>query len=175
MVIDISEIISTDYKSCAYSPGLDMDKLEYEGLSYPVESGQHIDMTIVNEGHSKVSISGSANISLVIPCSRCLKDLSVPLDFDFDQKIDFEKIHSGVKGDLDEITFIDGNTLDVDRFIRNELILHLPAKVLCREDCAGLCPVCGRDLNEGDCGCDRSSADPRMSAIRDIFKNFKEV
>ena len=45
----------------------------------------------------------------------------------------------------------------------------------CKEDCKGLCPVCGTNLNEKECGCDRTVADPRMAAIQDIFKNFKEV
>ena len=175
MVIDISEIISTDHKSCEYRVDLDMAALEYEGLTYPFADKEPVDITAANIGSSRVVLSGKVDVTLFIPCSRCLKDVSVPLKFDFSQEIDFGKVHAGTVEDLDEIAFIDGNTLDVDRFVRNELIVHLPVKVLCRKDCKGLCPVCGKDLNEGDCGCSRQSVDPRMAAIRDIFKDFKEV
>ena len=60
-------------------------------------------------------------------------------------------------------------------FVYNEILMRFPMKTLCREDCKGLCLKCGKNLNEGECGCDRASLDPRMSAIRDIFNNFKEV
>ena len=65
--------------------------------------------------------------------------------------------------------------LDVDRLIASELMVNLPMKVLCREDCKGICRKCGKNLNEGACGCDDSVPDPRMSVIQDIFKQFKEV
>ena len=48
-------------------------------------------------------------------------------------------------------------------------------KVLCSEDCKGICNVCGQNLNEGTCDCEDTGLDPRMSVIRDVFKNFKEV
>ena len=48
-------------------------------------------------------------------------------------------------------------------------------KVLCREDCKGLCPVCGKDLNDGDCGCDRTERDPRFESLRALFNDDEEV
>ena len=63
----------------------------------------------------------------------------------------------------------------MDELILEEVIPLLPTKVLCDEDCRGLCPVCGTNLNKEECGCDRTVKDPRMAAIQDIFKNFKEV
>ena len=77
--------------------------------------------------------------------------------------------------DLNEQSYLQGYNLDVDQFVRSELLLNLPMKVLCREDCRGICNRCGANLNYETCGCDRSSPDPRMSVIQDIFKQFKEV
>ena len=73
------------------------------------------------------------------------------------------------------MSFVDGSSLNVDKLILEEVIPLLPTKVLCGEDCRGLCPVCGTNLNKEECGCDRAVKDPRMAAIQDIFKNFKEV
>ena len=65
--------------------------------------------------------------------------------------------------------------LDTEAFIYNEMIMSLPMKVLCKETCKGLCPVCGKNRNMGDCGCDTFVPDPRLAAIKDIFNANKEV
>ena len=70
---------------------------------------------------------------------------------------------------------MEGYQLNVDSLISNEIFTCWPLKVLCREDCKGLCRVCGKDLNEGECGCDTFVPDPRMAAIMDIFRENKEV
>jgi uncharacterized protein len=61
-----------------------------------------------------------------------------------------------------------GELLDVDRWAQDALLLAMPIKVLCREDCAGLCPTCGADLNAGDCGCE-PVPDERWSKLRDLL------
>ena len=75
----------------------------------------------------------------------------------------------------DEQIFVSGYELDTDALINNEILINMPVKVLCREDCKGICPVCGHNLNEGECGCDTFVPDPRMAAIKDIFNANKEV
>ena len=175
MRIDISEVISDDFSSRDYELPIEMEELDFEGCVYPVSAKEPVSLHLVNKGRSRVAMEGSVRMSVLIPCSRCLKDVAVPFDFTSEMEMDFEKIRSGLSEDIEEFSFLDGSSLDVDRFVRNELIVRLPAKVLCKEDCAGICPVCGQDLNEGECGCDRTPADLRMSAIRDIFNEFKEV
>ena len=78
--------------------------------------------------------------------------------------------------DDDEQFFMRDYELDGDELIHNELIMGLPMKVLCKDDCKGLCPMCGSNRNEVSCGCDTFVPDPRMAAIQDIFNaNNKEV
>ena len=77
--------------------------------------------------------------------------------------------------ELDEKNYIDGYNLDVDKLLYNEILIGWPMKILCREDCKGICNMCGQNLNKGTCDCEDTSLDPRMSVIRDVFKNFKEV
>ena len=68
-----------------------------------------------------------------------------------------------------------GSNLDVDRLIYDEILVNWPMKVLCREDCKGICRKCGTNLNYKPCSCDRTEPDPRMAAIQDVFNQFKEV
>ena len=65
--------------------------------------------------------------------------------------------------------FMEGYQINVETFVYNEILLNWPMKILCKEDCAGICNLCGKNLNEGDCGCDRFVPDPRMAAIQDIM------
>ena len=69
----------------------------------------------------------------------------------------------------------DGQELDLVDIIEQTLDFKIPASVLCKEDCKGLCPVCGQNLNTKSCDCEDTGLDPRMSVVRDLFKNFKEV
>ena len=78
--------------------------------------------------------------------------------------------------DADEQSFMVGYEFDVDAFIESEISFNMPTKILCNPDCKGICKVCGKNLNEGDCGCDQFVPDPRMAAIKDIYDAFnKEV
>ena len=97
------------------------------------------------------------------------------LPFFAETEADFNETEEERVEDLNEISYIDGYDLDVDRMVNEEILLGFPMKVLCQEDCKGICKVCGANLNQGECGCDRTEPDPRMSVIRDIFNNVKEV
>lgn len=175
MQINISEIISTNYKSEVYSAYLDMQSFELDGVSYDFIRKEPVQLIIRNEGNSIVRISGEVNVVFDIPCSRCLTSVPTDMIFDFERKIDFRKLREEQSDDLDETSFMEESSLDVDRLVAGEILVRFPMKTLCRDDCKGLCFRCGKNLNEGECGCDRASLDPRMSAIQDIFKNFKEV
>ena len=77
--------------------------------------------------------------------------------------------------DGEEDDYVDGFDLDVDRLIYGEIMVNWPTKVLCKEDCKGICRKCGVNLNLQTCDCQKTELDPRMAAIQDIFNKFKEV
>ncbi len=73
-----------------------------------------------------------------------------------------------VRGELD-VTFVPGELLNVEDLVREQLLLQVPMRVLCREDCAGLCPRCRKNLNAGPCGCPEAAAiDPRLEILRKV-------
>ncbi len=83
-------------------------------------------------------------------CDRCLNE------FDREYSMDFEHILIRAEShDEDEYVQCPDDTLDVNELAISDLLLSLPSKILCKEDCKGLCPVCGKNLNAGDCGCER--------------------
>ena len=76
---------------------------------------------------------------------------------------------------VDALDYMAGTSLDVDQLIFGEILVSWPMKVLCREDCKGICKRCGANLNLAECQCQKTELDPRMAAIQDIFNKFKEV
>ena len=72
--------------------------------------------------------------------------------------------------DNGDFIVVSGNQLDLDGLATSDILLELPSVVYCREDCKGLCPVCGANLNEKDCGCNLKQPDPRLQILSEFFK-----
>jgi len=112
-------------------------------------------------------LKADAKAQIKTSCARCLKEIELPLCFDFSETL----VLSGqdTSADADSVIFFEGKEIDVGEIAINNLLLSVSTKYLCKDDCKGLCPKCGKDLNEGDCGCDFVEIDPRWEKL----KNFK--
>ena len=175
MLISLSEIMTTKDKVVKIQAPIEMEKFEFQGDSYGFARKDPLDLIITNLGNKMVMIEGSTNISLVLFCSRCLNDIIYPMDIRISKEIDFTITEEERAESLDEMNYIIGYNLDVDILVYDEILIDFPMKLLCSEDCKGICRNCGTNLNEKTCDCDNTEYDSRMSVIRDIFNNFKEV
>ncbi len=175
MKVSLSEVMQvaggTFEKEIPYGP----EEFCYSGIKYPVLEKKPVKLKVTNLGGRRVKLELEGEVTLRLSCDRCLREVAEKLPFQTEREIDFSKSNEERVAELDETGFIDGYDLDVDAFVCEEILLGFPMKVLCQEDCKGICKICGANLNEGECGCDRTELDPRMSVIRDIFNNFKEV
>jgi uncharacterized protein len=173
MLIDFRELLSGLEVDETFEAHIDMNELNTGTNVYPIIQKSPFDITAHKTGKNKVNIQCEGTVTLEIPCDRCLEPVSTSIDFNVDDLVSF----NGTSPDeeQEEKDYIDGYNLDVDRLIFGELLVSIPGKVLCSDDCKGLCPVCGNNLNVTECGCDRDVLDPRMSVFQDILKNFKEV
>lgn len=175
MQIHLAEISECDGRTEHYTIPFEMTELYYQGKSYPVSDVRPISITAENTGNHVLNIYGEAGVTVNLPCDRCLENVPTEISVSFQTEIDFKKTGEDRIRDLDEISFLSGTDLDVDRMVYLELLMNWPHKVLCRKDCRGLCMKCGQNLNFGDCGCLEEPKDPRMAVISDIFSKFKEV
>ncbi|NLL00042.1 MAG: DUF177 domain-containing protein [Clostridiales bacterium] len=175
MLISLSEIMNTRDKVEQVLVPIEMEKFIFDSSSYEFAWKDPVSLTITNLGNKEVLIEGSVKLSLYIFCSRCLKKLEYPMDISIKKEVDFKLTKEERAKELDEANYISEYNLDVDILIKDEIIIGLPMSLLCSDECKGICMNCGTDLNEGSCDCDNTVLDPRMSAILDIFNNFKEV
>lgn len=175
MQMNLSELFSSDGKERTYTLDIEMEQFQAPEGVYEIAEKQPVRLTVCHTGERKLTAEGEIHLSLLIPCDRCLTPVKVDFDLDVGFSADLNQSEEKRAEELDEQPYISGNYLDVDQLVRNELLLNLPMKVLCRDDCKGICNRCGANLNNESCECDRSTPDPRMSVIQDIFKQFKEV
>lgn len=174
MLIDISKVLSQAGLIKNYTCEIDFDSVDVLGNSYSIINQKPFELCLVNDEDSKIYISGHASVTLLIPCDRCLEDVEHTVDFTIDRELDLE---NGViiAGEDEDITYIDDSSLDTSRLIFDEILVNWPSKMLCKDDCKGLCLKCGQNLNIAECDCDRTVLDPRMAAFQDVFREFKEV
>lgn len=175
MLINLSEVFTLEGKEKTWQVPLEIKHYEGADGKYPVMSSDPVTVTVKNLGNRKLGLSGGTRVTLSIPCARCLEPVDYTCDLTFDQELDMKASEEERVKNLDEQSYLTGYNLDADQLVCNELSLSLPMKVLCKEDCKGICNRCGANLNYETCGCDTRSLDPRMAVIQDIFKQFKEV
>lgn len=175
MLINLTELFSVDGKEKSYTLPIDMDTFQTVDGVFDIVSKEPVELRIRNIGDRKLTVTGTACLTIQFPCSRCLEPVNHRFELEIDDELDMKKSEEERVEDLDEQPYVSGYNLDVDQLLCNELLLNLPMKVLCKEDCKGICNRCGVNLNHETCSCEQSSPDPRMAVIQDLFKQFKEV
>ncbi len=108
-------------------------------------------------------------------CDRCLDEIEDTLTFEIEKTVSALDAPEGFEDDpvYDDVVFVSESALDVDAAIVEEIALRLPPYHLCREDCPGLCPKCGRRLADGPCGCEnKKEIDPRLKKLQKLLDNF---
>jgi uncharacterized protein len=127
-----------------------------------------VDLVVERQG-DKVAIAGRFEATARLLCSRCLEPLVSRVEPGVD--LHFVPQPSGRQGQIElgrddlEVDFYRADLLDVGGLLRSETALALPMKPLCRDDCRGLCPVCGGNKNITECRCETRGTDPRLAPL----------
>ena len=122
-----------------------------------------------------VGVNGHVETRVQVECDRCLKPVELPVSADFALEYvtgaDYESSSAAALSEEElSVSVFDGESIDVDEIVKEQILLAVPARTLCREDCKGICPKCGIDLNTGQCGCAEEEVDPRWAALSSFKK-----
>ncbi|MCR4781143.1 MAG: DUF177 domain-containing protein [Lachnospiraceae bacterium] len=173
MLIDITKALNEEGFNKKFPVSLAKEDIEL-GDGFVVTHDIETEIQIKNDNGSALLITCNFDVELTAPCSRCLKETCVSLNAIVDEEFRLSG-HEIILDNDNDAPFIEGEFLNACKLLHEWILSQLPSKVLCKDDCKGLCPVCGQNLNERDCDCDRTVMDPRMEKFKDLFDKFKEV
>lgn len=176
MLVNLSDVFTTEGKVMTRDVVLEMEDFASGLGTYHILEKSPVAFTFTNIGVDKARVEGSCKLLFATVCDRCLAKVPLEMELSFDRTVYSPEADAEDEDmETDTLSCMDGYQLDVEAFVYDEIIVNWPVKILCREDCKGVCPVCGQNLNERECGCDTFVPDPRMAAIKDIFNANKEV
>lgn len=174
MLVNLTDVFTNESKVQVLTVPYEADVFTSQLGTFQIREKSPVALKLSNIGQSKALAEGSAKLTFVFACDRCLRDV----DYTFDIAFELELVspeYAGADAENYDSDFMEQYHLNVDKLINNEILLNWPVKILCSEDCKGICKSCGKNLNDGACGCDDFVPDPRMAMIKDIFNANKEV
>ena len=164
MVIDVRPILHTPGKRLDFRFELDLSGLEFDGRR-PVSRPVAVEGEIRNTA-DLLELELTARTTLDAVCDRCGKEFSLGKETSYGCMLAEELQNE----ESDEIVLLEDGKTDAGDLARTAFILGMDSKTLCSEDCKGLCPRCGADLNLGPCSC-KKEPDPRLAALASLLEN----
>lgn len=165
MPLELNDVFVTPDSCLPVDECFVYDDLSAEGEELTV-SPVKVSGRVTNTG-GLVELTYTADFTYAKPCDRCLTVAEKTMCREFVHTLAL----SAENEDSDDIIIVTGYTLDLFSLVRDDILLELPIKHLCSEDCLGLCPKCGQNLNEGRCGCKTEAVDPRMAVLDELLQD----
>ena len=147
--------------------------LPQDGEAYRVLESVHLAF-VVQKDKARFRLVGTVRTGLELECSRCLEAFRMPVDAAFDQRYmprseASDDAEAEVAADDLATSYYEDEQIDLNELLREQFYLVLPMKPLCAEDCKGLCPHCGTNLNAATCACAPAWEDPRLAPLKKLM------
>ena len=174
MRIDVRDL---ELRPLRYAATLSQAELDFDPRDIQIKGKVGINLLVERRGFD-VRVRGTLRAEAELTCSRCLEPVILPIASDFDQLYESNAIHP-LSGEIalqekdTDIGFFSGDTIEINDIIREQILLALPMKPICREGCKGLCPHCGRNMNAEACDCEMLFSDPRLAELSKIKNRIR--
>lgn len=159
--IELEPIFNNNEAAQSFSYGLDFSDFSYNG-SFPFDKPIKVSGQVKNST-GIVTIQAKAEFTLSLICDRCAEKIEKSFIVDINHTLVTELNDEN----NDELIVINSFHYDLDPLVTEDIILSLPSKILCKQNCAGICTQCGKNLNEGPCSCEKES-DPRWDVLSQL-------
>lgn len=166
MVLDLKSVFLNEGESLEIDTEFDFSDVEVAG-EYPFATPVKVAGRIYNRA-SVVNLSIVCHVVYTAECDRCAKTCNNKYTISHD-RILVAKLESSE--DNDHLLVVEGMKLDLKELVYTEMFLNLPIKNLCKPDCKGICANCGKNLNDGQCDCNKKTIDPRLKALEKLLNN----
>jgi uncharacterized protein len=150
------------------------EEVAQPGDAYRIVAPVELDFDI-HKDKERFRLVGTVRAELELSCSRCLEPFRLPVSAEFDQRfLPAAQMEAGAEREIQdedvEISYYRDDQIDLNELLREQFYLALPMKPLCRDECKGLCPQCGTNLNAGTCDCAAGWEDPRLAPLKGLAK-----
>ncbi len=164
MLLSLKDIFAVEGAELTVDGQLDFSEIELDGLN-PFASPVQVQAVVYNRA-GVVHLDLHTVFTFCHPCDRCAKDLVLHPDYTFTHVL----VQTRNSDDADDVfILVHNDELELDDLVREDILLELPTKYLCKPDCKGLCPQCGKNLNEGSCNCSTRQVDPRFEVLQQLI------
>lgn len=164
MTIDVSDLLKK--KSGVKQLNLVIEASEFYGDEFIKFSNPVKLDGILSLVGDILNFDGRIRTELELICSRCNEKFNQSIDIPVFEKFSNKEQDINL---LDDIVYFQGDNIDITEIIQNNIVMTLPIRRLCKEDCKGLCQNCGTNLNSSTCNCKKDDIDPRLSKLKDLF------
>ncbi len=172
MHINIAELFSQTVKDVEVDHSFEYTEIAFGADLYMIKEPIRIHMDLSKLDNEDYLAKGSITTTLTIPCDRCMDDVIKKVEADFVKEFRTNPHDE----DEESHEYLRGSVLDLEKLVLDEVYMNVPMKVLCSEDCLGICKSCGKNLNHTACDCEDDNVDPRLAGLKDLFNDqFKEV
>lgn len=165
MLLDLKRVFVTEGVCVSFDYKLDLSGYEAAGGEFPFREPVSVRGSVRNTA-GVVELSGKAVYDYHTRCDRCcapvVEHAGLPVHNILVTKLENQETEN------DDLLLVEDEKLDLDDLVTSDIVLSLPMKHLCREGCKGICPTCGKNLNDGPCGC-REEPDERLAALKNLL------
>lgn len=167
MIVDLSDILKNDEEVISLDNSIDLSSLEFMGEDFIFTKPLQMVGTIHNNSKN-LELEAEVKGEMQVRCARCAKEFTTAVSFPVSEILIRED--GEISPDSDVVIF-SGYTVDLTEIVVNNFFMNVEGRYLCKEDCKGLCHICGCDLNESECDCEFDTIDPRWAALAEIIKD----
>ena len=171
VILDVSPLLRGEKSRITFDytlPPVPLDRIKFKG-----DAQVHGEITD-NAGYMR--LCATAHLAYETECDRCLDIVEGEFVLDFERVVADEGTltEEQIEDNVDEYVIVENGKLDIDEQLAEALLLDFPRKILCSEDCPGLCHKCGKSLKDGDCGCPKKEIDPRLAVLATLLQKEED-
>ncbi|MCH4239980.1 MAG: DUF177 domain-containing protein [Oscillospiraceae bacterium] len=167
MLLNLKKKIQEDGTLLPVRYEFNLSSLEFNA-GHPFVSPVEVNGTVTTHG-GFATMEAEVSFDFSIPCDRCTSQINKRFTYRFSHILVEALSNEEDADDGQYVILQDDGSLDVDKLLQEDILLELPTKFLCKPDCKGICPICGKNLNEGPCGCSQHQIDPRLEVLKQLI------
>jgi uncharacterized protein len=169
MIVDLAKLGNS---AVPFDFTIQPDEIDLEGEDISLKSAVKVAGDL-RKGIVQTDVKGKISARAALECTRCLTEIEQDLDVSFEAAFVgaehyTEAKEAELKGEDLDVSLLEGDEIDLNELVREQILLNLPEQVFCSEDCKGLCEKCGANRNLINCNCEEKEIDPRWSALKNL-------